>query len=154
MIVERFKNADPLPVYRHLRDAGRGLPEGLRYVDSWVEPNFDRCFQVMECDDAALLQEWVLHWAGPRGLRDHPGGALGRDAGGRRAAALRHWISGAPQRRPPRPARARSSSGASSTSPCRRSSARWISQSASHGFLGSSGPWTYVPSTEPERAPS
>ena len=64
MIVERFKNADPLPVYRHLRDAGRGLPEGLRYVDSWVEPNFDRCFQVMECDDAALLQEWVLHWAG------------------------------------------------------------------------------------------
>jgi hypothetical protein len=64
MIVERFKNADPLPVYRHLRDAGRGLPEGLRYVDSWVEPNFDRCFQVMECDDAALLQQWVLHWAG------------------------------------------------------------------------------------------
>jgi hypothetical protein len=64
MIIERFKDADPVPVYRHLRDHGRGLPEGLRYVDSWVEPSFQRCFQVMECDDAALIQEWILHWQG------------------------------------------------------------------------------------------
>ncbi len=35
---------------------------GLRYVDSWIEPNFDRCFQLMECDDVRLLQEWVLFW--------------------------------------------------------------------------------------------
>jgi hypothetical protein len=62
--IERFKDADPLPVYRHLRDNGRGLPDGLRYVDSWVEPSFQRCFQVMECDDAALIQEWILHWQG------------------------------------------------------------------------------------------
>jgi hypothetical protein len=62
MIVERFKNADPLPIYRHLRDAGRGLPDGLRYVDSWVETSFGRCFQVMETDDASLLQQWILHW--------------------------------------------------------------------------------------------
>jgi Protein of unknown function (DUF3303) len=62
MIVERFKDADPLPVYRHLRDKGRGLPDGLHYVDSWVEPNFGRCFQVMETDDASLIQQWVLHW--------------------------------------------------------------------------------------------
>lgn len=64
MIVERFKDADPLPIYRHLRDQGRGLPDGLRYVDSWVEPSFGRCFQVMETDDASLLQQWVLHWDG------------------------------------------------------------------------------------------
>jgi hypothetical protein len=62
MVIERFKDADPKPVYRHLRDQGRGLPDGLKYVASWIEPNFDRCFQVMECDDARLLQEWVLHW--------------------------------------------------------------------------------------------
>jgi hypothetical protein len=64
MIIERFKDGDPVPIYRHLRDAGRGLPEGVRYVDSWIEPNFDRCFQLMECDDAGLLMEWVLHWRG------------------------------------------------------------------------------------------
>jgi hypothetical protein len=64
MIVEHFKDADPLPIYRHLRDAGRGLPDGLRYVDSWVEPSFGRCFQVMETDDASLIQQWILHWGG------------------------------------------------------------------------------------------
>jgi hypothetical protein len=64
MVIERFRDRDPRPIYRHLRDRGRGVPEGLRYVESWVEPGFGRCFQVMECDDASLLQQWVLSWAG------------------------------------------------------------------------------------------
>jgi hypothetical protein len=33
-------------------------------VDSWVDASFERCFQLMACDDARLLQEWVLHWQG------------------------------------------------------------------------------------------
>jgi hypothetical protein len=64
MVTERFRDRDPRPIYQHLREHGRGVPEGLRYVDSWVEPGFGRCFQVMECDDASLLQQWVLSWAG------------------------------------------------------------------------------------------
>jgi hypothetical protein len=64
MVVERFKDDDMLPIYRRLRDQGRLLPEGLRYVDSWVEPNFSRCFQLMECDDARLFQEWILRVRG------------------------------------------------------------------------------------------
>jgi hypothetical protein len=64
MVVERFKDRDPKPIYRRLRDAGRTMPEGLTYVASWIEANFDRCWQVMECDDARLLQELVLDWAG------------------------------------------------------------------------------------------
>ena len=43
---------------------GRQLPDGLIFVDSWIEANFSRCFQLMECDDARLLQEWVLGWRG------------------------------------------------------------------------------------------
>ena len=62
MVVERFKDRDPVPIYRRLREAGRSMPEGLRYLDSWVEVNFDRCFQLMECDDARLFQRWVLQW--------------------------------------------------------------------------------------------
>ncbi len=62
MVIETFERGDMRPTYRRLRDAGRGLPEGLRYVDSWVEAGMGRCFQLMECEDAALLQEWVLHW--------------------------------------------------------------------------------------------
>ena len=64
MVLERFRDGDPVPVYRRLRDAGRSLPAGLDYVDSWIEPSFARCFQLMRCDDAALLQQWVLSWRG------------------------------------------------------------------------------------------
>jgi Protein of unknown function (DUF3303) len=64
MVVEYFKDQDMLPAYKKLRDGGRMLPEGLKYVDSWVECNFARCFQLMECDDLRLLQEWILRWRG------------------------------------------------------------------------------------------
>lgn len=64
MVIERFEGNDMLPVYRRVRDDGRGLPTGLKYVSSWIEPSFARCFQLMECDDLRLLQTWVLHWRG------------------------------------------------------------------------------------------
>ena len=63
MVIERFRNRDAKAVYRRFRDQGRGMPEGLRYVNSWIEANFDRCFQLMECDDARLLQQWVAVWS-------------------------------------------------------------------------------------------
>lgn len=64
MVIERFRDNDMVPIYQQVRDGGRMLPEGLRYVDSWVEANFARCFQLMECDDLRLFQEWVLQWRG------------------------------------------------------------------------------------------
>ena len=64
MVIETFKDNDMLPVYRRFRDAGRGLPDGLKYIDSWVESNFGRCYQLMECGDLRHLQQWVLHWQG------------------------------------------------------------------------------------------
>lgn len=64
MVIETFKDNDMLPIYRKVRDGGRALPDGLTYIDSWVEPNFGRCFQLMETDDLRLIQEWVLAWRG------------------------------------------------------------------------------------------
>ena len=64
MIIERFRENDMLPTYKRIRDEGRILPEGLEYIDSWVEPNFDRCFQLMQCNDLKLLQAWILKWSG------------------------------------------------------------------------------------------
>ncbi len=64
MLIERFRDNDMLPIYKRVRDEGRKLPEGLTYVDSWVEPNFSRGFQLMECSHLRLLQEWVLQWRG------------------------------------------------------------------------------------------
>ena len=63
MVIERCRDRDPIPVYRRVRDAGIKFPDGLTYVGSWIEPNFDRCFQLMECDDARLLQDWLLNWS-------------------------------------------------------------------------------------------
>ena len=64
MVIERFRDNDMVPIYQRVRDAGRALPEGLEYLDSWVEPNFARCFQLMRCDDLRLFQAWVLQWRG------------------------------------------------------------------------------------------
>ena len=60
MVIERFRDRDAKAVYRRFREQGRMTPEGLTYVGSWIEANFDRCFQLMECDDLRLLQQWVL----------------------------------------------------------------------------------------------
>jgi hypothetical protein len=60
MVIERLKDAPA--VYRRLRDEGRELPEGLRYVASWVEPSYARCWQVMETDDPRLFDAWIAHW--------------------------------------------------------------------------------------------
>src|SRR5260370_61659 len=62
MVIERFKNRDAKAVYRRFREKGRMIPDGLAYVESWVEYNFDRCFQLMECDDQRLLEEWADRW--------------------------------------------------------------------------------------------
>jgi hypothetical protein len=62
MVIERFKNRDAKAVYLRAQEQGRMLPEGLTYVGSWVEDNFDRCFQVMECEDPRLFQQWTVHW--------------------------------------------------------------------------------------------
>ena len=63
MIVERFRDGDAAAVYRRFRERGRLMPEGLRYVSSWTDAGMGRCFQLMETDDAALIDEWIAHWS-------------------------------------------------------------------------------------------
>ncbi len=63
MVIERFRGGDAAAVYRRFRERGRMMPEGLKYLGSWVEPDFRRCFQLMECEDPRLLDEWVARWS-------------------------------------------------------------------------------------------
>ena len=63
MVIERFKNRDAKAIYTRLREQGRMMPDGLQYVGSWIETSFERCFQVMECDDERLLGQWADRWA-------------------------------------------------------------------------------------------
>jgi hypothetical protein len=62
MIVEHFKDKDARPVYRRFRERGRMAPEGLVYLSSWVDEKFERCYQLMETSDPALLEQWMSNW--------------------------------------------------------------------------------------------
>jgi hypothetical protein len=62
MIIEHFRGGAAEPIYRRFRERGRMAPDGLRYVASWVTEDYRRCFQVMECEDPALLEQWMSAW--------------------------------------------------------------------------------------------
>ena len=63
MVVEHFRNRDAVPVYRRFRDRGRMMPEGLVYLSSWIDDKFERCYQLMETGDRALLDQWMANWS-------------------------------------------------------------------------------------------
>lgn len=62
MVIERFRTGNGAEVYARYHEKGRMLPEGATVVGSWLEPNEERCFQVMECDGIAHLYAWAEHW--------------------------------------------------------------------------------------------
>ena len=72
MIIERFRDGDPVPVYRRFREQGRLAPEGLDYVNSWVTPDLTTCYQVMQTDDRSLLDEWLANWSDIVNFEVHP----------------------------------------------------------------------------------
>lgn len=63
LVIEHFRHGDAVPIYRRLRDRGRLMPDGLEYVSSWVTRDLTMCWQVMRCDDRALLDQWMANWA-------------------------------------------------------------------------------------------
>jgi hypothetical protein len=62
MVIERFVRG-ARPVYERAAEKGRMLPEGLVYLDSWIDESLERCFQLMETDDSALFEEWIANWS-------------------------------------------------------------------------------------------
>ena len=62
MVIERFHEGRAPEIYRRFRERGRMAPDGLRYVASWVDEAFERCFQVMETDNEGLFREWIANW--------------------------------------------------------------------------------------------
>lgn len=62
MIIEYFNSGAAPDIYRRARDKGRQLPEGLEYVDSWVDLEYFRCFQLMRTDDRASIDRWIEAW--------------------------------------------------------------------------------------------
>ena len=63
MVIEHFQPGKVKNIYQRFQEQGRMMPEGLKYIDSWISANLNRCFQLVECDDARLFQEWILEWS-------------------------------------------------------------------------------------------
>ena len=61
MVVERFRDAGA--VYRRFQERGRLAPPGLDYVSSWITDDVSTCYQLMETQEPALLDEWISHWS-------------------------------------------------------------------------------------------
>ena len=72
MVIENFKHGDAVPVYRRFRDQGRLAPAGLTYVSSWVNDKLDRCYQLMETENRALLDQWMANWSDLVDFEVHP----------------------------------------------------------------------------------
>ena len=62
MVIEHFAPGAKDRIYERFRDKGRMLPDGLIYIDSWLEANGDRCFQLMETNDLSLFDRWTQNW--------------------------------------------------------------------------------------------
>jgi len=63
LVIEKFKNGDASLVYSRYRQKGRLAPDGLKYISSWVTTDIARCYQIMECEDPRLLDQWIAEWS-------------------------------------------------------------------------------------------
>lgn len=62
MVVERFKDGCFDAVYQRHAEHGRLLPDGLNYLNSWVNSETEVCFQLMETSHPELFQVWFEKW--------------------------------------------------------------------------------------------
>jgi len=62
MVVETHYEGCIGKAYERFHAKGRMMPGGLFYIDSWLEKDGDRCFQLMETEDYSLFDQWIANW--------------------------------------------------------------------------------------------
>ncbi len=62
LVIENYRGGDPRPVYRRFRENGRMMPDGVEFRGSWITEDLGRCYQIMECMDRSLLDQWIANW--------------------------------------------------------------------------------------------
>lgn len=90
MVIETFRNGDPRPVYARFAEKGRLAPDGLRYISSWIDEKLERCFQLMETQNRALIDEWIANWDDLVSFEVYP--VITSPEAAARVAALDHKI--------------------------------------------------------------
>ena len=62
MIIEKFHEGKVKTLYQRFDDKGRMLPDGVKYIDSWINEDVTICFQLMESSSKELLNVWIDYW--------------------------------------------------------------------------------------------
>jgi uncharacterized protein DUF3303 len=62
MVIEHFKENAAPEIYRRFHENGRMAPEALEYISSWIDLDFRTCWQLMQTEDFALLDQWIANW--------------------------------------------------------------------------------------------
>ena len=62
MIIEHFHSGKIKELYRRFDEKGRMLPEGVKYINSWINEDMTICYQVMESDSIDNLETWISNW--------------------------------------------------------------------------------------------
>ena len=63
MVIERFEPSDLEAIYERLHTKGRGLPDGLSFIDSWLTADDSCVYQLMETDNPGLFDIWCEYWS-------------------------------------------------------------------------------------------
>jgi len=62
MIIERFHPGTVKLLYERFAEKGRLMPDGVEYINSWIDENVSTCYQVMQSDSIDKIQVWISCW--------------------------------------------------------------------------------------------
>jgi hypothetical protein len=62
MIIEKFYPEKLKELYQRFSEKGRMLPDGVQYINSWINQDVSICYQVMEAETPELLDQWISVW--------------------------------------------------------------------------------------------
>lgn len=62
MIIEQFKPGKTKDIYVRFAEKGRMMPEGVTYINSWINQEVTICYQLMEAESIDKLNEWISNW--------------------------------------------------------------------------------------------
>lgn len=62
LVIEKFHKGKEKELYKRFDEEGRLMPEGIRYINSWIDEQLTTCFQVMEAGTIENIHEWISHW--------------------------------------------------------------------------------------------
>jgi hypothetical protein len=62
LIIEHFHPGKVKELYKRFEEKGRLMPEGVEYINSWIDEHVRTCYQIIESYFREKIEEWVNLW--------------------------------------------------------------------------------------------